>query len=444
MRKIIVLAVSIMLIIVLSACAGTSDTVIPAEAETPVLQEDIAPPELEPPVIEGPNAPEPEPETELEPEVERTNVVFAAQGDATDGTRALLDAFNESQDLYTVVWEEMTNDSGVMREQLITSLQAGSSEYDVVSLDVVWAGEFAAAGFIEPIDTYMRDAGLTIAQFNAGSMASGRYGAMQYVLPFFPDVGFLYFRSDIVSEENAARLVAGDYTFADLLEMAETYQGVGGTIDGHVFQSGLYEGLTCNVNEFTSNWQDIRGGLEIMKAFVDSYATPVDILGYTEGETHNSFINGQSVFARNWPYQWGMILSEGEISTDQVDVAPLPGGGTVGGWLMAMNSNSQNKDGAWALMEFIATHEGQRIFSTVGGYLPGFNATLEDPEVIANNELLTKPGFQMALTTSIARPISSEYARVSDEIQQAVHSFLAGDAELDETVAAVEAALEGA
>ena len=438
MKKVFTLVLSIMLIAALSACAGTPDTAVPAEAEAPVIQEDIPPPELEPPVIGEPDEPEPE------PEVERANVVFAAQGDATEGTRALLDAFNESQDLYTVVWEEMTNDSGVMREQLITSLQAGSSEYDVVSLDVVWAGEFAAAGFIEPIDTYMRDAGLTLAQFNAGSMASGRYGAMQYVLPFFPDVGFLYFRSDIVSEENAARLVAGDYTFADLLEMAETYQGQGGTVDGYVFQANLYEGLTCNVNEFTFNWQDIRGGLEIMKAFVDSNATPADILSYTEGETHNSFINGQSVFARNWPYQWGMILSEGEIGTDQVNVAPLPGGGTVGGWLMAMNSNSQNKDGAWALMEFIATHEGQRIFSTVGGYLPGFNATLEDPEVIANNELLTKPGFQMALTTSIARPISSEYARVSDEIQHAVHSFLAGDAELDETVAAIEAALEGA
>lgn len=370
-------------------------------------------------------------------------ITFAAQGDSTPGTKTLLDAFNASQKDYTVEWVDMTNDSGAMREQLITSLKAGSGEYDVLSLDVVWAGEFAAAGYIDPIDTYLRDDGLSIAQFNAGSMASGKYNAKQYVLPFFPDLGFLYFRKDIVSAEDAAKLTSGNYTHADLLGMAEKYKGEGGTTDGFVFQSKQYEGLVCNANEFTSNWKDIRGGLDIMKQFVDSSATPDDILNYTEGETHTSFINGNSVFARNWPYQWGVMISEGSVKPDQVDVAPLPGGGSVGGWLLAMNKNSANKDGAWALMKFIATDEGQKIFSINGGYLPGFNETLKDPDVIASNELLTKQGFQNALLTTIARPVSSEYSKVSDELQQAIHKYLSGSASLDDTVAAVDKALAG-
>jgi multiple sugar transport system substrate-binding protein len=339
-----------------------------------------------------------------------------------------------------VEWIEMTNDSAVMREQLITSLRAGSSEYDIVSLDVVWAGEFAAAGFIESLDVFMRDAGLSVPQFNAGSMASGRYSARQYVLPFFPDLGFIYFRSDIVSEEDAARLIAGNYTHADLYEMAARYMGEGGTSVGIVFQSALYEGLTVNINEFTSNWTNVRGGLEMMRQFTDSDITPVDILNFTEGETHNSFINGQSVFARNWPYQWGMI-PEGTITHDQVSVAPLPGGGSVGGWLLAINSNSENMSGAWEVLSFMATHEGQRIFSMTGGYLPGFNETLNDAEVIASNELLTKPGFQNALATTIARPVSAEYARVSDAIQRATHGFLSGGVDLDTAVSEIEAAL---
>jgi multiple sugar transport system substrate-binding protein len=286
----------------------------------------------EPEATEAPAPAKPAVEPTEEPAPERVVIKFAAQADSTPATQAAVDAFNASQDKYTVEWQDMTNDSGAMREQLVTSLKAGSSDYDVLSLDVVWAGEFAASGYIEPIDQYMKDAGLKISDFNSGSMASGSYNAKQYVLPFFPDLGLLYFRKDIVSEEDAKKLESGDYTFADLQAMAETYKGQGGTETGFVYQSALYEGLICNANEFTANFTDISNGLNAMKAMTDSEATPEDILNYQEGETHNSFAQGKSVFARNWPYQWGVIKSESAITTDQVSVAPLPNGGSVGGW----------------------------------------------------------------------------------------------------------------
>jgi len=373
---------------------------------------------------------------------ERTVIKFAAQGDSTPATKTAIDAFNASQEKYTAEWVDMTNDSGAMREQLITSLKAGSSDYDVLSLDVVWAGEFAAAGYIEPIDSYMKDSKLSVSQFNAGSMASGSKSAKQYVLPFFPDLGILYFRKDIVSAEDAAKLESGNYTYDDLIAMAETYAGQGGTKTGFVYQSSLYEGLICNANEFTGNWRDLKGGLAAMKKATDSKATPENILNYTEGETANSFIKGDSVFARNWPYQWGAIKSEGTIKTEQVSIAPLPGGGSVGGWLLAMNKNSANKEGAWELMKFIATMDGQKIMSTKGGYLPGWNAALEDAEVLASNEMLSLPGFQKALATTIARPISAEYAKLSDTLQQNIHKYLSGSQDLDTTAAPIEQAMK--
>ncbi len=365
---------------------------------------------------------------------------FAAQGDSTPATQAVIDAFNASQDAYKVEWVDMTNDSGAMREQLITSLKAGSTEYDVLSMDVVWAGEFAAAGYIEPLDMLMEDAGLKIEDYNAGSMASGAYNGKQYVMPFFPDLGLLYFRKDIVSEEDAAKLVSGDYTFADLQAMAEKYMGQAGTTDGFVFQSSLYEGLVCNANEFTANWTDIKGGLEAMKALIASKATPENIMTYTEGETFNSFIKGGSVFARNWPYQWGGIKSDGTITTDQVGIAPLPGGSTVGGWLLAINKNSLQQEGAFEFIKFLNSEEGQIVMSQA--YLPGYNTMLENEKVIANNELLSMEGFKNALKTTIARPVSAEYAKVSDALQQAVYAYLSGAADIDATVTAVEAALK--
>ena len=421
MKKI--LSVSLMLMMVFALLTGCATT--PAAA-TPAATEAAA-------ATEAPAA------TQQAP-VERTIIKFAAQADSTPATQAVIDAYNASQDLYTVEWVDMTNDSGAMREQILTSMQAGSSDYDVLSMDVVWAGEFAAAGYIAPIDQLMQADGLKVSEFNAGSMTAGNYSAKQYTLPFFPDLGLLYFRKDIVSTEDAAKLVSGAYTYADLQAMAEKYMGKGGTTDGIVFQAKLYEGLVCNLTEYTAGWTDVEGGLTALKAMVDSKASPADILNYSEGETHNSFIKGTSVFARNWPYQWGMIASDGTIKQDVVDVAPLPGGSTVGGWLLGINKNSLHQEGAWDFMKFVAT-DGQKIMSVQGGYLPGYNEMLTDADVIAANAMLSMPGFQNALSTTISRPVSAHYSETSDAIMNAAHAYLSGEMELSDAVTAINAAL---
>ena len=367
-------------------------------------------------------------------------IKFAAQGDSTPATQESIDAFNAMQDKYTVEWVDMTNDSGAMKEQLITSMKAGSSDYDILSMDVCWAGEFAAAGYIEPIDQMMRADGLRASDFNAGSMSAASYNAKTFALPFFPDLGILFFRSDIVSAEDAEKLISGEYTYADLQAMAEKYRGEAGTTDGICFQAKLGECLMCNLTEYTAGWTDIKGGLEAMKAMVTSSAVPADILNYAEGETANSFIKGTSVFSRNWPYQWGEIASNGTITQDQVGVAPLPGGSTVGGWLLGINKNSENKEGAWEFIKYLAT-DGQKTQATTGGHLPGYNAMLENEEVIGANVMLNMTGFQNALATTISRPVSAEYSKTADAIINAGHAFLSGSAELDATVAAIEAAL---
>ena len=374
--------------------------------------------------------------------MEKTVVTFTMGADSTGALAAITKAFNEQSEMVEVNLIELTNDTGQMHDLLINSLSSGSGEYDAVAMDVVWAGEFAAAGYLEPLDGMIKDAGWEISDFNAGSMASGKYKGKTYVMPFFPDLGFLYYRSDIVSEENAMKLESGDYTWEELLAMAEMYVGDMETKYGHVYQSKQYEGLTCNINEFSDNWQDVRGGLERMKMFTDSDATPKDVLTFTEGETHNAFISGESVFARNWPYMNGMIATgENNVKLDQVGYAPLPQGGTVGGWIIGINKNSENMEAAQEFLMFISGEEGQKINATVGRYLPGINALLTDPEILATNPLLSSEAFTRAVSTTIARPVAANYSEVSDVIQLNTHAYLSGNTDLDTAVMAIEEAL---
>lgn len=369
-------------------------------------------------------------------------IKFAVQQDATPALQALVDAFNEKDNGYKVEVQIMTNDSGQMHDQLVQSLSSGSKDYDVVSLDVVWAGEFAAAGYLEPLDTLISSKGWSKTDFNAGSMASGYYSGKQYTLPYFPDLGFLYYRKDIVSQTDATKLESGNYTWDELLTMAETYKGQSGTTMGFAYQSKQYEGLVVNLNEFSDNFEKIREGLETMKEFTDSAATPDDILNYQESETATAFTEGRAVFARNWPYMNGMLTDTSTVKKNQVGLAPLPQGGSVGGWIVGINKNTDVMEGAKEFLAFIAGPEGQKINATKGSYLPGFNDLLEDEDVLEANTLLSNTAFQRALQNTIARPVLANYSEVSDTISTNAHAYLSGTKTLDEAVTAIEGALD--
>lgn len=373
----------------------------------------------------------------------KTKVTLGLQADAAGGIQKVIAAFQEEYPQYEVDFANMTNDSAQMHDQLLNSLSSKSDEYDVVGMDVVWAGEFAAAGYLEPLDQMMMDQGLKPSDFNAGSMASGKYEGKNYALPYFPDLGFLYYRKDIVSPEDTAKLEGGTATWADLKAMAEKYAGQGGTKTGIVYQSKQYEGLVCNLNEFSNNWADIEGGLKMMKDFTDSdKATPEDILVYTEGETHAAFVNGDSVFARNWPYMLGIIKgADSKIKPEQVGFAPLPTGGTVGGWLLGINKNTDNMQGAQDFINFLSGEKGQRILSTNNGSLPGINSLLTDAELIKANPLMESESFRLALEKTIARPVVPNYSEVSDKIQVATHKYLSGSMELGAAAAEIKSAL---
>ena len=198
------MAMAVTVSTVLAGCGGSQET---AEQAQPAETQEEG----------GEEAAEAEAEAPVEGSEGKTVIKFYKQDNGNGGVEALIEAFNSSHDDIEVEWVIAPKDSGDVRSQLNTAFGAGSSEYDVVCIDTVWAGDLAGAGYLEALDPYMMEAGLTPADFNAGSIAAGTYSAKTYAIPLYPDFGSLFFRKDIVSEEDAAKLVSGDYTFEDLL-----------------------------------------------------------------------------------------------------------------------------------------------------------------------------------------------------------------------------------
>ena len=70
------------------------------------------------------------------------------------------------------------------------------------------------------------------------------------------------------------------------------------------------------------------------------------------------------------------------------------------------------------------------------------SAAADDEKVKEGNKLLENPGFIAALNNTIARPSSDNYQELSDNLQIAMHKYLSGEAELDDTVNQIETLLD--
>src|SRR6059058_4905289 len=93
---------------------------------------------------------------------------------------------------------QRTPDDATQRHQLYVQwLNARAGNPDILQLDVVWTPEFAAAGWVLPLDRF----GPVKSEFFPATIAANTWAEKLYALPWFADVGLLYRRTDLVARE---------------------------------------------------------------------------------------------------------------------------------------------------------------------------------------------------------------------------------------------------
>ena len=377
-------------------------------------------------------------------EGEKVHITWYTADNGSGSHPALVESFNKSQDEIVVEMVEAPQKSDDNKQQLLTSLSAGSDEYDVISMDCCWVADIAASGYLEPIDEYLMDSGLSVADFNPGTIQANTYSAKLYALPLYADVATLCVRNDIVSPEDMDKLVSGDYSYRELMDMATKYAGEGGTKYGLAVQANQYEGLICNTNEWTSNFTNLEEGFANFKEAVTADYTSDKQLSMVESDGVELMTSGQSVMYRGWSSTYGNFTDETVVGPEQVTVACLPnnGGATLGGWEMGININSEKKEAAWKFIQYATAEEGNAVFCKTGNSIPGYTPHAESADFIENHKLLSNEGFQNALKIAISRPAVENYNELSDSMQVAIHTYLSDEASLEETVTEVQNLLD--
>ena len=79
-------------------------------------------------------------------------ITFAMGKNDTDKVTPIIEKWNEQHPDEKVTLKELAGEADAQRETLVQSLQAGSDDYDVMALDVVWTAEFAANQWLQPLN----------------------------------------------------------------------------------------------------------------------------------------------------------------------------------------------------------------------------------------------------------------------------------------------------
>jgi multiple sugar transport system substrate-binding protein len=332
------------------------------------------------------------------------------------------------------VVQRATPDAADQRHQLYVQwLNARSSEPDILQLDAIWTPEFAAAGWILDLDRFGPD---TSAFFPATVTANSWRGRL-YAMPWFVDVGMLYWRTDLMDGPPA--------TFDELERIASRARAQRGLRYGLVYQGARYEGLVTVFTEYLGGYGGtiLSGGRVTVDspAAVEALTTmrdeiyregivPSATLTWHEEESRFAFQNGEAAFMRNWPYPYALMQdSASSRVAGRYAVAPMPAapGGrptaSLGGAQLAINVNSAHPEAAWAVIEYLTRPEQMLERARVVGQFPTRPALYDEPE-LAKALVIPPARARAIIQLAIPRPVTPVYTELSEILQIYLHRAL--------------------
>lgn len=381
---------------------------------------------------------------------EAGELVWAARAGNNEYHQVIADAWNEANPDTPVTIEELPSQADQQRQQLTLELDAEGDAFDVVGLDVIWAGEFAENGWIVPLDDLGEEAaGASLP----GPLESGQWQGQQWAMPLYTGAGFLYYRTDLVDQPPE--------TWAELRESGMAIAEESGL---HAFaaQGASYEGMVVNYLEylwsaggdlFNEDQSEVLFGsdgaaLQALEFMRDAEADGLYAPGFntmTEGESRPLFEGGDAVYLRHWagPYDAFVAGGEGNEISEVFEIAPLPtfdGEGAisaVGGYNLAVNAYSENQELAKDFIRFATLdHETQSLLADIN-LPPALESVYADYSDQRIFEVLGE-----ILPHARARPPMPEWNRISTTMQEEIFAGYTGQKDPQAAIDAVRAELE--
>jgi multiple sugar transport system substrate-binding protein len=378
----------------------------------------------------------------------RGPITLATGRDLTGYLQHVLDGWNAGHPGEKVTLVQLPEAADETYAQMASSLRSGSSRFDVLNIDVAWTSEFAAAGWIAPLDR----GSLPLSHLLPSVLDTATFGGRLYAMPYVTNAGLLYYRKDVLARAG----VSPPRTWAELEQDAKTIAPRYG-LQGYAGQLLPYEGLTVNVTEAIQSAGGTVLGDEGRTVTVDSPAArealsflvdgvrqgwiPKAALGFKEEESRRDFQDGHLLFLRNWPYVYDSATAKGSPVAGKVGVVPLPGpdgpgASVLGGSDLAVNAHSRHPRTAADLLAYLTGEGVQRQVLTLGSLPPVWASLYTDPALVRRYPYL--PVLEQSVRNARPRPKSAHYDQVSLAVAAVAGDALRGRVTVDQALARLD------
>ncbi len=350
-------------------------------------------------------------------------------------------------------------------QKLTADFVGETANYDLMTVDIVWSGEYAANGYTLPLDDFMeRDKEeLQLDDIMPVSWTLGEWEGQHWAYPLAGYANVLNYRKDVLDEagleppqtqqelkDMAAQLTNPDEDFYGIALL-----GAKGPAVAQDYMAWAQQHGGSILDEEGNPALNTPENVEILEFFgaLFEYAPP-GATDYWWDQRETAFRAGNVAMMEGWSiaragYEDPDISSV--VGKVDVTVAPVEEGMEpkygFGGWGIGINADSspEEQEAAWEFIKWITSPEIQKEWVRNDG-APIRRSTLEDPELVAEY-----PWFPVILESfengdGDYRPRIPQYSIIQDALGTAVNGYLVGEMSaqeaLDQAQAQVEAAME--
>lgn len=322
--------------------------------------------------------------------------------------------------------------------KLVSLIQANDSP-DVIITGSRSLRQFAEMGAIEELDTYMTDSFKESRVENVLNTAN--INGAQYGIPLAFSSRALYYRTDLIEEPPT--------TWDELLEIAEAITKENPEIYGFAIPTDITSGTDELFNFIYQNGgsaTDENGNiklatdenietLEFLKEFNDKKIIP-DPVSTARSDQAKMFQNGNLAMFISGP--WEKETLDSSADTAPYAVALLPAGTKMAETLVtdsfSISSQSENKELAWKLIEYMGQFEYQNAYDEAIGFFPVLKQ--EENEERYNTEFL-KP-FKDMIQYGVSEPQVPVWDTFNSEFVKAVQKVMTGNETAEEALNSAE------
>ncbi|PNR92578.1 ABC transporter substrate-binding protein [Petrotoga sp. 9PWA.NaAc.5.4] len=344
-----------------------------------------------------------------------------------------------------IKWLKVPGVPGQQHSQYVTLFFGKSDKPDIIAMDIIWPGEFASRGWLEPLDRFFPPS--EQGEFIENMIEAAKYNGSVYGVPLYINGLHFYYRTDLLEKYGFNPPDTWEEVVKQATYIVEHENDP--NLYGYISMWGKIEGLFMNYLQFLwgkgGDFFDENGNLNItsreaieaLQFMVDMIykykLAPQSIVTYTPDDARILFQQGRAVFMVVQDFVWPMLTAPDSIVRDKVDFKRVPyfeghpDTYTVclGGWLLGINVNSKYKEEAWKFIEYLTSHEAQLKTAVVTGSLPTRKSVYDDPKLLEQFPTANKQ-FEDFMVGNV-RPsaqLGETYTRVSEIMQQEIQAAL--------------------